>query len=95
MALTARHRWCMSKLVEAFGPDVDSSKSQVGDDDDGGIDIFRLLMRLHVYYTYEYILVREHYEYVRVLNPRVTLCCNCTTIVLVLVEYVLVLVEYE
>lgn len=29
MALTARHRWCMSKLVEAFGPDVDASKSQV------------------------------------------------------------------
>ncbi|CAM9192009.1 unnamed protein product [Choristocarpus tenellus] len=28
MALTARHRWCMSKLVEAFGEDVDASKSQ-------------------------------------------------------------------
>lgn len=29
MALTARHRWCMSKLVEAFSPDVDANKSQV------------------------------------------------------------------
>lgn len=29
MALTARHRWCMSKLVEAFGPGVDANKSQV------------------------------------------------------------------
>ncbi|CAN0163693.1 unnamed protein product, partial [Discosporangium mesarthrocarpum] len=28
MALTARHRWCMAKLVEAFGEDVDASKSQ-------------------------------------------------------------------
>lgn len=29
MAVTARHRWCMSKLVEAFEPDVGADKAQV------------------------------------------------------------------
>jgi hypothetical protein len=29
MALSARHRWCAGKLVEAFAPAVDEARAQV------------------------------------------------------------------
>ena len=59
MSLTERHRWCVSKILEAFGKDVTSEQAQAFIRNDSNLQKFNQFFkgegsgRLFVYYQPE------------------------------------------